>query len=81
MNEGIYLRRARHIDGWSPRINAVVDPRWLPVAGGLHELLGKVALPRERIHRLDLQAAIQTHVHIRLDDRCSGEGNFFSVLP
>lgn len=69
LNQCIYLGCARHFHERPPWIDAVVDPRWLPVAGGLDELLGEVALPRERIHRLDLEAAIQAHVHIRLYDR------------
>ena len=65
-NERVDRPGARHVHEWPPRIDAVVDPWWSPVARRPHEVLGEVGLLCPRIRRLDFQATVEAHIHVRL---------------
>src|SRR6476661_5581069 len=76
-NQFVNRPRTRHVDEWAPRIDAVVDPWWPPVARRPDEALGEVSLLCPRIHRLHFQATVETYVHVRLHDWVLGGGETF----
>src|SRR2546426_1152574 len=77
-NQRVNRPGARHVHEWPPRIDAVVDPWWSPVARRPDEALGEVGLLCPRVHCLDLQATVEAYVHVRLHDRMHVGGETLS---